>query len=116
MSEHLTYSNLSDEDKLLMDDLFKYKLNKEKDRKIIRSILARLRKIEMDHTREIMNLSQKKIGEKFEVNYCAARPLSKKERKEINKRLGIEDPNEEKSLFHCNNTGTYLLSDKKSAA
>ena len=63
MAKHLIYSDLPDEDKLQIDDLYKYKDGKINERKIIRNIMAQLRKREMDCTKDIMNLSQRAIGE-----------------------------------------------------
>ena len=135
MIEHLTYSALSDEDKLLMDDLFKYKAGKDSERKIIRDILAQLKKCEMECTKEIMNLSVKAIGEKFDLGETSAKPLTKKNRENIKDRIskkksGVSGLSLKKqqqiisrikgnkilseknpSKFNCeNNTGTYILS------
>ena len=97
MSEHLTYSDLPDEDKLLMDDLYRYKSGKEKDRKIIRNILASLKKMEMDCTKEIMNLSQRNISEKFDLCVSGAKPLSKRNRENIEDRISKEKIKQNKS-------------------
>lgn len=83
MEEELTYIDLPDEDKLLMDDLFKYKAAKQEERKIIRDIIAQLRKYEIRCTNEIMNLSIKAIGDKFDISHTSARALKKVERKNI---------------------------------
>lgn len=96
MTDHLTYANLPQEDKILIDELFQHKEQKIEERKILRNTISELRKREMDCTREIMNLSQRKIGEKFEISYCAAKPFSKNQRKKI-----IERQNEKESLFYC---------------
>ena len=92
----LTYADLSDEDKLLMDGLFQHKAKKETERKIIRNILMLLRKREMDCTKDIMNLSQKAIGEKFDLGKNSAKPLTKKARQEIESRA--KKTNEPKKL------------------
>ena len=108
-----TYSKLSDEDKLLMDELFQYKAGQETKRKRIRNILAKLRKQEMKCTKEIMNLSQRAIGEKFDLCADAAKPLSKKLRRELTKKLRPEK--EEKSLLYCECKNPHL-NDKQEAA
>lgn len=87
MTEKLTYADLSDEDKLLMDGLFQYKAGKEVERKIIRNIIAQLRKREMNCTKDIMSLSTRAIGEKFDLGANSAKPLSKKNRKNIKKKI-----------------------------
>lgn len=83
MTKKLTYDMLSDEDKLLIDELILFKDQRVIDRKIIRDIIAQLRKMEMGFTTEIMNLSVKKIGEKFDLGHNSAKKLSKKERARI---------------------------------
>lgn len=89
--EKLTYDMLSDEDKLLMDGLFQHKVKKQEERKIIRNIMSRLRKREMDCTKDIMNLSQKAIGEKFDLGANSAKPLSKKNREKLLNKKSIDD-------------------------
>jgi len=79
----LTYAYLPDEDKLLMDGLFQLKAESEAERKILRDIIARLRKREMECTKDIMNLSQRAIGEKFDLGVNSAKPLTNKNRKEL---------------------------------
>lgn len=91
MSEKLTYADLSDEDKLLMDGLFQHKEKKENERKIIRNIIAQLRKREMDCTKDIMNLSQRAIGEKFDLGANSAKPLTKRNRENIENRKSLEE-------------------------
>jgi len=93
----LTYANLSDEDKLLMDGLFQHKLKKENERKILRNIMKALRKREMDCTRDIMNLSQRAIGEKFDLGANSAKPLSKRNRENIIDRQSKENIKRPKS-------------------
>lgn len=85
--ESLTYTDLLDEDKVLMDDLFKYKEEKIAERKIMRDLIAQLKKTELRCTREIMNLSQEAIGEKFELGSTAAKPLKKLDRVKAEKRI-----------------------------
>ena len=97
MSEKLTYADLSDEDKLLMDGLFQHKAGKEVERKIIRNIIAQLRKREMDCTKDIMNLSQRAIGEKFDLGANSAKPLSKRNSEDIKNRLSKIDVKKQKS-------------------
>lgn len=97
MSVKLTYADLPDEDRLLMDGLFKYKEKKESERKIIRNILAQLRKQEMDCTKEIMNLSQRAIGEKFDLGANSAKSLSKRNIENIKDRLSKIDVKKHKS-------------------
>lgn len=91
MTEKLTYDKLPDEDKLLMDDLFRYKAKKIRERKEFRVKLAILRKEEMDCTKEIMNLSQRKIGEKFDLGANSAKPLTKRNRENIKDRLSKKE-------------------------
>ena len=90
MNEKLTYADLSDEDKLLMDGLFQHKAGKEVERKIYRNIIAQLRKREMDCTKDIMNLSQRAIGEKFDLGANSAKPLTKRNRENIENRKSLE--------------------------
>ena len=90
MNEQLTYAELPDEDKLLMDDLFIYKSAKIAERDTIRNKLMQLRQQEQDCTTEIMNLSQRKIGEKFEIGATSAKPLHKRNRENIEDRLSKE--------------------------
>jgi len=97
MSEKLTYADLPDEDKLLMDGLFQLKAESEAERKILRDIIARLRKREMDCTKDIMNLSQRKIGEKFDLGANSAKPLSKRNIENIKDRLSKIDVKKHKS-------------------
>jgi len=97
MSENLTYADLPDEDKLLMDGLFQYKAEKEIERKILRNILAQLRKREMNCTKEIMDLSQRKIGEKFELGKNSAKPLNRRTRENIKDRLSEKEIKNQKS-------------------
>ena len=97
MNEKLTYADLPDEDKLLMDGLFKHKEKKEVERKILRNIIAQLRKREMDCTKDIMNLSQRKIGEKFDLGANSAKPLSKRNIENIKDRLSKIDVKKHKS-------------------
>ena len=111
MSEHLTYSDLSSEDKILMDGLFQHKEQKIKERKNLRDLIAQLRKKEMDCTKEIMNLSQRKISEKFDLSCNTSKPFSKKVRRELNKELNTK----KEPIFYCNCTDAYL-SDQKTAA
>lgn len=87
MAKHLIYSDLPDEDKLQIDDLYKYKDGKINERKIIRNIMAQLRKREMDCTKDIMNLSQRAIGEKFDLGVNSAKKLTKRNRENIKNRL-----------------------------
>ena len=91
MAKHLIYSDLPDEDKLQIDDLYKYKDGKINERKIIRNIMAQLRKREMDCTKDIMNLSQRAIGEKFDLGANSAKPLSKKNREKLLNKKSIDD-------------------------
>lgn len=105
----LTYADLSKEDKLLMDELFQIKIKAIVQRKEIRAVLAFLRKREMDLTKEIMNLSQKAIGEKFELGCNSAKPLSKTLRREYNKEL--RPMNSEPILF-CGGEKAFLSFEK----
>jgi len=91
MVKHLIYSDLPDEDKLQIDDLYKYKDGKVKERTKIRSYLAILRKMEMECTTEIMNLSQRAIGEKFDLSANSAKPLSKVNRRKLLNKKSIDD-------------------------
>ncbi|TET61419.1 MAG: hypothetical protein E3J47_05175 [Candidatus Stahlbacteria bacterium] len=97
MNKNLAYTDLSDEDKLLMDGLFQYKAEKEVERKILRNILAQLRKREMNCTKEIMDLSQRKIGEKFELGKNSAKPLNRRTRENIKDRLSEKEIKKPKS-------------------
>ena len=106
MNKKLTYADLSDEDKLLMDELFQYKLKKENERKIVRNILASLRKREMDCTRDIMGLSQRAIGEKFDLGANSAKPLTRRNRENIIDRQSKESIKRHKSGAH----GTFVVS------
>ena len=100
MNKKLTYADLSDEDKLLMDGLFQHKEGKEAERKIIRNIIAQLRKREMDCTKDIMNLSQKAIGEKFELGFNSAKKLTKTKREIIKNRISEKDTNKKNTKIH----------------
>jgi hypothetical protein len=77
----ITYSELPVADKLLMDDLFKYKDKLRKERGIVRDIICDIRKIEKRLTADIMNLSQKEISEKFELATSTAKPMDIKDRR-----------------------------------
>ena len=108
----LTYADLSSEDKILMDALFQVKEEKIKERKMLRNLIAQLKKSEMDCTKEIMNLSQKAIGEKFELGCNSAKPLPKKTRRELNRELLAS---EREPIFFCNCTTAYLSGESKAA-
>ena len=87
MSEKLTYADLPGEDKLLIDDLFKYKAAKTEERGIIRNIIAQLKKHDSACTVEIMNLSVGSISDKFDIPLTSARALKKVERRTIEKQV-----------------------------
>ena len=88
-----TYSDLSDEDKVLMGALFDYKEEQKAERAVLRSQIEKLKIQEMNCTKEIMNLSTCKISEKFDILPHSAKPLSAKDKKRIaesqRKRIGI---------------------------
>jgi len=97
MSEKLTYADLSDDDKLLMDGLFQLKAEAETERKIIRNIIAQLRKRDMECTKDITNLSQRAIGEKFDLGVNSAKPLNRRARENIKDRLSKKEIKNQKS-------------------
>jgi len=88
-----TYTDLSDEDKVLMGALFDYKEAQKAERAVLRSQIEALKIKEMNCTKEIMNLSTCKISEKFDILPHSAKPLSAKDKKRIadnnRKRIGI---------------------------
>ena len=109
MEEKLTYADLPDEDKLLMDGLFQIKIKAIIERKKVRNELALLRKREMELTKEIMNLSQKAIGEKFELGCNSAKPLSKTLRRELNKKV---NPVDSEPVLFCGGEKAFLSFEK----
>ena len=88
-----TYTDLSDEDKVLMGGLFDFKLKRIIERTALRKKIEELKIMEMACTTEIMNLSTRKISEKFDIRPHSAKPLSAKEKKRIanenKKRIGV---------------------------
>jgi len=76
-----------------MGGLFDFKEKKVAERVTLRNQIETLRRKEMACTKEIMNLSQRKIGEKFDLCPHSAKPLSAKEKKRIankdKKRIGV---------------------------
>lgn len=87
------YADLSDEDRVLMGALFDYKTEQTIRRASLRLQIEELKRQEMTCTKEIMNLSQKKISEKFDICPHSAKPLTAKERRRISeknkKRIGV---------------------------
>ena len=83
-----SYTDLSDEDKVLMDGLFQYKEKKEAERKIYRTIISRIKAMEENCTKEIMSLTRKKIAEKFDISPNSVRPLSDKKR-QLKEKSGV---------------------------
>ena len=88
-----TYTDLSDDDKVLMGGLFDFKLQRIIERTALRKKIEELKIMEMACTTEIMNLSTRKISEKFDILPHSAKPLSAKEKKRIanenKKRIGV---------------------------
>ena len=82
-NKRLMYADLSDEDRVLMGALFDYKTEQTVKRASLRLQIEDLKRQEADCTKEIMNLSQRKISEKFDICPHSAKPLSAKEKSRI---------------------------------
>ena len=119
MSKKLTYDMLSDEDKLLMDGLFQAKKHTIKERVIIRNIISSLRSLEMKKTKEIMSLSQKSIGEKFELGANSAKQLTKRNRENLKNRVSkekIKSQNEKYSPIKTQQNIMKKINEKKTCS
>ena len=96
-----------------MDELFQHKEGKISERKILRNIIAQLRKQEMSCTKDIMNLSQKAIGEKFEVCATSAKKLTKKNREDLKKKVSEKSVERRPAVRQQQIMGAIARNEKK---